>query len=593
MRIVLLYPPPWKIPAPDESPDYSGEGPPAAWNEAYQLSGDIVHIPCGLLSIAAQAKQAGHNVTVLNLYIFAWRDVCRIIQAFPADLFGLSCFTSNRRGTLSTAHEIRRMYPHAHITAGGPHASALSREMLEHCPAIDTIVIGEGEETVKEIIYHLENKKPVRSIAGTAWRTARGVSVAPSRTQIEDLDTLAPACAFFSDYIVLSSRGCAENCTFCASPFLWKRITRFHSTEYVLEMLEQLVTRHGLRALAFKDDTFTANRDRVLEICHGIRQRKLNFLWSCDTRVDALDEELLCAMRQAGCQRISFGIESAAPKILRSLNKKTTLDEIRTATSMAKKFGFQIRYYLIAGSRGDTAETLSMSIDLIKEALPSQYVFNPFTLIPGTKEFEIAERSGLAQSSMFFTNDFFELTPNSDENLGVLIAEFKMHPGVQDMWDYSTVECRSIIQLFPALHAAHMDLAGALYREGNFEEAEESLQQALDLDYPLPGLCYNYRACIAAARGDTRGALENLIRARECGFHQVVESNLQAVQAWVKAEGHMRSRLPALTAHHRFEITSRKLQPITPAPITLHDSDAPMGNQSLVISPVNSQCVSW
>ena len=169
MRIVLLYPPPWKIPAPGEVPDNSGEGPPAAWSEAYQLSGDIVHIPCGLLSIAAQAKQAGHDVTVLNLYTFAWRDVCRIIQAFPADLFGLSCFTSNRRGVLSTAREIRRIYPRTHITVGGPHASALPREMLEHCPAIDTIVIGEGEETVKEIIHHLENKQPVRDIAGTAW----------------------------------------------------------------------------------------------------------------------------------------------------------------------------------------------------------------------------------------------------------------------------------------------------------------------------------------------------------------------------------------------------------------------------------------
>ena len=466
MRIVLLYPPPWKIPAPGESPDCSGEGPPAAWNEAYQLSGDIVHIPCGLLSIAAQAKQAGHDVTVLNLYTFAWRDVCRIIQAFPADLFGLSCFTSNRRGVLSTAREIRRIYPHAHITVGGPHASALPREMLEHCPAIDTIVIGEGEETVKEIIHHLENKQPVRDIAGTAWRTPRGVRVAPARTQIEELDTLAPPCTFYSDYIVLTSRGCADNCTFCASPFLWKRTTRFHSAGYVLAMLEQLVTKHGLRALAFKDDTFTAHRERVLEICHGIKQRKLNFLWSCDTRVDALDEELLCAMRQAGCQRISFGIESAAPKILRSLNKKTTPDEIRTATSMAKKFGFQIRYYLIAGSRGETAETLSASIDFIKEALPSQYIFNPFTLIPGTREFEIAERSGSIQRSMFFTDDFFELTPepdaHTDPELQKIIDTLKLQPGVQDVWDYSVAECQCIVKLLPDCHAAHMDLAGAL-----------------------------------------------------------------------------------------------------------------------------------
>jgi hypothetical protein len=355
-------------------------------------------------------------------------------------------------------------------------------------------------------------------------------------------------------------------------------------------MLEQLVTKHGLRALAFKDDTLTVNRNRVLEICHGIKQRKLNFLWSCDTRIDALDEDMLFAMRLAGCQRISFGIESASPKILRALNKKTTPDEIRTATSMAKKFGFQIRYYLIAGSRGENAETLSASFDLIKDTRPSQYIFNPFTLIPGTKEFEIAERSGSFKRSMFFTDDFFELTPGSeDTELQKKIEALKLRPGVQDVWDYSVAECQSILKLFSDLHAAHLDLAGALYREGDYEEAEESIQQALDLDYPLPGLCYNYRACIAAERGDIKGVLENLIRARECGFHQVCETNLQAVQMWVKAGGQQAGSLPALTAHHDFEITSRKSQPVTPGPITLHNPSAPAGTQGSVISPVKSQ----
>ena len=124
------------------------------------------------------------------------------------------------------------------------------------------------------------------------------------------------------------------------------------------------------------------------------------------------------------------------------------------------------------------------------------------------------------------------------------------------------------------------------YREGNFEAAEESIQQALDLDYPLPGLCYNYRACIAGARGDIKEVLENLINARECGFYQVVEKNLEAVQAWVKAGGQQRGSLPALTAHHHFEITSKKSQPVTPGPVTLHGLDV---SASKVIYPANSQ----
>jgi hypothetical protein len=197
---------------------------------------------------------------------------------------------------------------------------------------------------------------------------------------------------------------------------------------------------------------------------------------------------------------------------------------------------------------------------------------------------------------MFLTDDFFELTPvpdaHTDPELQRIIEELKMQPGVQDVWDYSVAECQSIVKLLPDCHAAHLDLAGALYREGNFVAAEKSIQQALDLDYPLPGLCYNYRACIAKARGNIKEVLENLIRARECGFHQVVEKNLEAVQRWGKAGGHQAGSLPALTAHHHFEITSRKSQPVTPAPITLLDPSAPAGNQGNVISPANSPSVS-
>jgi hypothetical protein len=194
---------------------------------------------------------------------------------------------------------------------------------------------------------------------------------------------------------------------------------------------------------------------------------------------------------------------------------------------------------------------------------------------------------------MFFTDDFFELTPvpdaHTDPELQKIIDTLKLQPGVQEVWDYSVAKCQSILTLLPDCHAAHMDLAGALYREGNFAAAEKSIQQALAMGYPLPGLAYNYRACIAGARGDIKEVLKNLIKARECGFHQVIETNLHAVQTWVKAGGLQRGSLHALTAHHHFEITSRKSQPVTPAPITLHDPSAPAGNQCSVISPVNSQ----
>ncbi len=156
MRVLLIYPPPWKIPEPGQQPDETGEGPPPGIDSAALLSGDILHLPCGLLSLAAQAQRAGHTVEVLNLFTFAWDRIVEIIKTRQADFFGLSCFTSNRRGTLALARLIRELYPQAHIAVGGPHATALARDMLEQCSAIDTVVIGEGEETFARLLSELE-----------------------------------------------------------------------------------------------------------------------------------------------------------------------------------------------------------------------------------------------------------------------------------------------------------------------------------------------------------------------------------------------------------------------------------------------------
>ena len=575
MRIVLMYPPPWKIPSSGEDPDRSGDGPPADWRPHYRLSGDIVHIPYGLLSLAAQGMRAGHDVTVLNLYTFAWRDVCEIIRRLSAGLYGLSCFTSNRRGVLATARLIREIHPEAHIAVGGPHASALPCEMLEHCAAINTIIIGEGEETFFELVARLERGQPIPGIPGTACRSRQGIETAAPRKRSTDLDSLAAPCDYFDDYIVLTSRGCQCACTFCASSFIWGKKARFHSAGYVLDMLEKMVNIQGHKALAFKDDTFTGNRTRALAICEGIVRRRLNFLWSCDTRSDALDEEVLYAMRAAGCQRISLGVESAAPEILRRLNKRTTPDEVRAATGMAKKFGFQIRYYLIAGSRGETAETLRASIDFIHEAKPSQYIFNPFTLFPGTKEFSIAERRGRANRELFFSGDFFEMTALDEHaerpGLREMIDSLRSQPGIRHEWDYSVSACQTILELFPEIPAVYMDLGGAFYREGNLSEAATYIQKAISRGYPLPGLGYNYLACIAASRGDLTGALTYLIQARECGLHQVVETNLASAREWLQAGGPQSGAQLKLIAGHDFEITCLVAQPVTPGPVTIPD----------------------
>ncbi len=135
MRIALLYPPPWKIPVRGEPP--GADGPPTGYREG-DLDADFYQTPYGLFSLGAQALRAGHQVKVVNLSAFPWARVEEVLATLDADLYGMSCWTANRRGVALAARTLRRHHPGAHIVVGGPHATPLAVEMLAHHPEIDT-----------------------------------------------------------------------------------------------------------------------------------------------------------------------------------------------------------------------------------------------------------------------------------------------------------------------------------------------------------------------------------------------------------------------------------------------------------------------
>ncbi len=542
--------------------------PPNASTAASAPSGDIQNIPYGLLSLAAEAKRKGCCVDVLNLFTFAWDEISAIVQSRKADLYGISCFTSNRKGAVLMADLIRGFHPEACIVTGGPHPTAVPAEMLENCRSIDIVVTGEGEETFLEIVEKLkQGEKPV-GIPGSFWREADKPVKGGPRKPIKQLDSLANIFHYFNEYILLTTRGCHWDCTFCGSAQMWGRKTRSHSPEFVAEMLETIVNRNRQKRVAIKDETFTSDKDYVAEICNKILTRRLNFLWSCDTRADSLDEETLYIMRKAGCLRISFGIESASKKILKNLNKKTDPGKVKDATLLAKRFGFQVRFYMIVGSRGETLETLQESLDFIETVKPNQVLFNPFTVFPGTKEFEIAESNGLIRKKDYFSEDFLEFTPVlAQKNRLEIYQWISQNSGMRKIWDYSVSELEETAKIFPDLSSVYVELAAANYREGNYDQTRAFIEKALSMGYPLPGICYNYLACISALRGDYRKALEHLLHAKKQGYHRVVEENLEIARNWaIKLSKGFKSLLE-LEADSSFEVTRVKEQPMTPGKI--------------------------
>src|SRR6187402_94848 len=184
----------------------------------------------------------------------------------------MSCWTSNRRGVALVADAIKRHHPGSHVLIGGPHATPLGREMLEHYPAIDTVSLGESEETFMELVARLVQGESPRGIHGTLYRDESGVRAAPGRGSIHDLDALASPHEYFDTHIVMTSRGCPWQCTFCGAETTWGRGFRGQSVPYVLDALANAVSRLSVKMVQIKDDTFTTNKKRVLELCHARRR---------------------------------------------------------------------------------------------------------------------------------------------------------------------------------------------------------------------------------------------------------------------------------------------------------------------------------
>jgi len=566
VRVALLYAPPWKIAAEGQPPYPPGEGAPLG-KQTVTLGGDFIEAPYGMLALAAQAIRAGHDVRTLNLCTYPWQEVTEIIASLNADLFGLSVFTANRRGTLFLAEQIRREHPDAHIILGGPHATALPRELIERCPAIDTVCSGEGEETFEQLIEALQRGSGFDGIPGLTYRGLLGARSNPPRERISELDELADYHELWKSPFVITSRGCPGKCTYCGSNTTWGVRLRFHSVDYTLDMLERTVDS-GVPLIAVKDDTFTSNRRRAREICDGIRARGLKMIWTCDTRVDALDEPTLREMRRAGCVRLSLGIETPVPEILKRIKKRQDPEGILEITRLAQKYGFLIRYYMMAGNRGETWGTFQESLDFVQRAKPNQFLYSPLAVYPGTEEWTILQRDHGVPVDIFFTEDFvkpvvFPETPPEDaKRIAQWLAE---NPGIHELHRYTVEELEAVAELLPESAAVSMDLAVACVREARFEEAHKHIDDAITRGHPMPGIGDGLRAHMSRAAGDIEGAREHLSKAARGYPHRHLMQAALAFDAWERT-GRV-GAMPPIPIELDWDLACELTQPTNPGPI--------------------------
>lgn len=378
----------------------------------WDLSGvDSVSPPLGVLILAATLKKRGYDVSVIDAYAerLTLKETIKKISDFNTNAVGISFMTPAYESAISLAKAIKEDLRHILIIVGGAHITALPKETLQHAE-FDYGVIGEGEETLPDLLDALDEKRNLFGVDGIVFKDTDGaIQCTKKRAFIQNMDALP-----FPDWGVvnlknyrlspvgtkgkyalplLTSRGCPCRCTFCDTGGVGTKL-RGYSTEYVLSMMDEVITKYGIREFVFYDDTFSALKKRTFEICEEISRRGWKIDWSCCARIDCISKEMLQVMKRAGCWQIEYGIESGCQEILDRVNKKISLEKVKEVIKWTKQAGIQTRGNFIFGFPGDTKETIERTIDFACSLELDYFQQGFLTPYPGSAIYLSAEKEG-------------------------------------------------------------------------------------------------------------------------------------------------------------------------------------------------------
>lgn len=367
----------------------------------------------GLGFLASVTREEGFSVKIIdaNARSLFPRDLVKEILSDKPRWVGISATTLTIATVGKIATALKKRSPSTVVIVGGAHLTAVPNETLKRYPGIDIGVIGEGEETLKELLKALDRGGRLRKVKGLILRDGKNLTLTAPRPFIQNLDELPlPAWDLFFGFPdiyrpsvntflqlpaahLFTSRGCTGRCTFCDRS-IFGRFPRMHSARRVLEMTEYLVKNYGIREIQFYDDNFLLFPQRLEEICRGLKKKNPNLTWSCQARADMINQKNLKLLKKAGCWQIGLGIESGSEKILTLLKKGESKEQLRIAIEWAASEGIEVKGFFILGNPGETKTTLAETKDFVN-SLPLTYVHTTyFTPYPGSEAYHQAEKFG-------------------------------------------------------------------------------------------------------------------------------------------------------------------------------------------------------
>lgn len=368
--------------------------------------------PLGLLYIAAVLEQHGFCPRVFDLSPYDDRDLSSIVDYNP-DIIGMTVLTDYWHRAKHVAARIKKLMPKALFIIGGVHVTALPEESLSELNA-DLGVIGEGELTMLELCEHVTAGIDWHNVKGILYRNGNNEIIrTPSRSFIDDLDTIPhPARHLlpFENYLVppgiirghwsersttmMTSRGCPFSCIWCGSQCTFGHKVRDRSIDNIISEIELLIQQYRIDTIWFVDDTFTLKKQRVLEFCRRLEERKIKLTWGCQAHVKTVDEEMFRVMKKAGLVQLDFGVESGSDKVLCALKKNSSAAAVRKAFEIARQVGVRTTATFMFGSPTETEEDVEATMRLAKEIRPdfvSAFFITPY---PGTELMDLVNQNG-------------------------------------------------------------------------------------------------------------------------------------------------------------------------------------------------------
>lgn len=377
----------------------------------------VLYYPLWLIYSAALVEREGFDIAFIDAPAKRLNDKDTLErvkkEAFDAKLFVLDTSTPSIYNDVAFGEKLKQIYPKSKIVLVGTHPSATPIETLEISESIDIVARHEFDYIVLELAKAIENNSVFSNIKGITYRENGEIKQTIDAEHIENLDDIPMAAPFIKKYLdvkdyvfpaasypaiqIFTGRGCPAHCNYCVYPqTLHGHKYRLRTPEHVVEEFKYIAENFPeVHEIVIEDDTFTANKKRVLEICDLLIKNGLNkrFKWLCNARVN-IDLETMKAMKKAGCHLLIPGFESYNEQILKNIKKGSNLELIDNYVVNAKKAGLMIHACYMVGNQGETKETMRNTLNAALRFKTDTAQFFPLIPYPGTEAYEWAKENG-------------------------------------------------------------------------------------------------------------------------------------------------------------------------------------------------------